>query len=150
MRCEPALRTGGCPMRSCASTRCRSRRPARSINSGCAPSMGKSMRPKAGVLASLFDLTGRVAIVTGGSRGLGLQIASALGEFGASLALVARKKPDLDAAVEQLRSAGCAAVGFVADLGTPEAASDLAAQVIERFGRIDILVNNAGTVWGAP
>ncbi len=108
------------------------------------------MRPKAGVLASLFDLTGRVAIVTGGSRGLGLQIASALGEFGASLALVARKKPDLDAAVEQLRSAGCEAVGFVADLGTPEAASDLAAQVIERFGRIDILVNNAGTVWGAP
>ncbi len=108
------------------------------------------MRPKAGVLASLFDLTGRVAIVTGGSRGLGLQIAIALGEFGASLALVARKKPDLDAAVEQLRSAGCEAVGFVADLGTPEAASDLAAQVIERFGRIDILVNNAGTVWGAP
>lgn len=108
------------------------------------------MRPKTGVLASLFDLTGRVAIVTGGSRGLGLQIASALGEFGASLALVARKKPDLDAAVEQLKGAGCAAVGFVADLGTPEAASDLAAQVIERFGRIDILVNNAGTVWGAP
>jgi len=101
-------------------------------------------------LASLFDLTGRVAIVTGGSRGLGLQIASALGEFGASLALVARKKADLDAAVEQLNAAGRTAVGFVADLGTAEAASGLAERVIERFGRIDILVNNAGTVWGAP
>ena len=101
------------------------------------------------ILAGLFDLTGRVAIVTGGSRGLGLQIASALGEFGASLALVARKKADLDAAVEQLNAAGCTAVAFVADLGSPEAASSLTGRVIERFGRIDILVNNAGTTWGA-
>jgi NAD(P)-dependent dehydrogenase (short-subunit alcohol dehydrogenase family) len=103
-----------------------------------------------GTLTSLFDLTGRVAIVTGGSRGLGLQIASALGEFGASLALVARKKADLDAAVEQLNAAGRTAVGFVADLGTPGAVSDLTERVIGRFGRIDILVNNAGTAWGAP
>jgi NAD(P)-dependent dehydrogenase (short-subunit alcohol dehydrogenase family) len=101
-------------------------------------------------LKRLFDLTGRVALVTGGSRGLGLQIARALGEYGASLALVARKKPDLDAAVEQLSAAGCTAVGFVADLGTREAASGLTERVIERFGRIDILVNNAGTAWGAP
>jgi NAD(P)-dependent dehydrogenase (short-subunit alcohol dehydrogenase family) len=101
-------------------------------------------------LTSLFDLTGRVAIVTGGSRGLGLQIASALGEFGASLALVARKKPDLDAAIERLTLAGHTAVGFVADLGTADAASGLTERVIERFGRIDVLVNNAGTAWGAP
>jgi NAD(P)-dependent dehydrogenase (short-subunit alcohol dehydrogenase family) len=107
------------------------------------------MSSHAKVLTSLFDLTGRVAIVTGGSRGLGLQIAKALGEFGASLALVARKKPDLDAAVEQLAAAGCTAVGFVADLGTAEAASSLTTRVLERFGRIDILVNNAGTAWGA-
>jgi NAD(P)-dependent dehydrogenase (short-subunit alcohol dehydrogenase family) len=102
-----------------------------------------------GVLTSLFDLEGRVAIVTGGSRGLGFQIASALGEFGASLALVARKKADLDAAVEQLATEGRTAVGFVADLGTPEVAADLTGRVLERFGRIDILVNNAGTAWGA-
>jgi NAD(P)-dependent dehydrogenase (short-subunit alcohol dehydrogenase family) len=102
-----------------------------------------------GILAGLFDLTGRVAIVTGGSRGLGLQIANALGEFGASLALVARKKAELDAAVEQLSSAGRTAAGFVADLGTPEAASGLTQRVLERFGRVDILVNNAGTAWGA-
>jgi NAD(P)-dependent dehydrogenase (short-subunit alcohol dehydrogenase family) len=103
-----------------------------------------------GILTRLFDLTGRVAIVTGGSRGLGLQIASALGEFGASLALVARKQPDLDAAVEQLNTATHPAVGFAANLGTPEAASDLTERVIRHFGRIDILVNNAGTSWGAP
>jgi gluconate 5-dehydrogenase len=103
-----------------------------------------------GTLKASFDLTGRVALVTGGSRGLGLQIASALGEFGASLALVARKRADLDAAVEQLNETGRTAVGFVADLGTPEAAADVTARVLERFGRIDVLVNNAGTVWGAP
>ena len=104
-----------------------------------------------GVLTKLFDLTGRVAVVTGGSRGLGLQIASALGEFGASLALVARKQADLDAAVEKLNSEGRTAVGFVADLGaTPEAGSDLTERVMERFGRIDVLVNNAGATGGAP
>jgi NAD(P)-dependent dehydrogenase (short-subunit alcohol dehydrogenase family) len=103
-----------------------------------------------GTLTRLFDLTGRVALVTGGSRGLGLQIAKALGEFGASLALVARKKADLDSAVEQLNAAGYTAVGFDANLGTPEAVSDLTARVMERFARIDVLVNNAGATWGAP
>jgi gluconate 5-dehydrogenase len=102
------------------------------------------------VLTGLLDLTGRVALVTGGSRGLGLQIATALGEFGASLALVARKQEELDAAVGQLRAAGCQAAGFAADLGIAEAASRLTGRVMERFGRIDILVNNAGTSWGAP
>jgi len=101
-----------------------------------------------GTLARLFDLTGRVAIVTGGSRGLGLQIAHALGEFGAALALVARKQAELDAAVEALAAAGCTAVGFAADLRTTEAAPRFVEQVMERFGRIDILVNNAGATWG--
>ena len=103
-----------------------------------------------GTLAGLFDLSGRVAIVTGGSRGLGLQIARALGEYGASVALVARKQADLDAAVEQLAALGIAALGLAADLATPEAASALADRVLEQFGRIDILVNNAGATWGAP
>ena len=104
----------------------------------------------AGILHDLFDLTGRVAIVTGGSRGLGLQIARALGEYGASLAIVARKQADLDAAVAELCAAGCRAAGFAADLGTAEAAQELAARVLAHFGRIDILVNNAGATWGAP
>ena len=101
-------------------------------------------------LTSLFDLSGRVAIVTGGSRGLGLQIARALGEFGASLALVARKKPELDAAVEELTAVGRTALGFVADLGTTEETSRVAERVMQHYGRIDILVNNAGATWGAP
>jgi NAD(P)-dependent dehydrogenase (short-subunit alcohol dehydrogenase family) len=109
-----------------------------------------SSAPKNGTLHGLFDLSGRVALVTGGSRGLGLQIAAALGEYGAALALVARRSADLDAAVADLTAAGALAAGFIADLGTPEAASDLTARVIERFGRIDVLVNNAGATWGAP
>lgn len=103
-----------------------------------------------GTLAGLFDLSGKVALVSGGSRGLGLRIASALGEYGASLALAARNQAELDAAVEQLSARGVTAAGFTANLGSSDAASDLAERVIERFGRIDILVNNAGTVWGAP
>jgi gluconate 5-dehydrogenase len=103
-----------------------------------------------GVLSQLFDLSGRVAIVTGGSRGLGLQIARALAEYGAAVALVARKQNELDAAVESLSAEGRTAVGFAADLGLPDAAQTVTARVLERFGRIDILVNNAGAAWGAP
>ncbi len=114
------------------------------------PSTPTRSPPASGPLARLFDLTGRVALVTGGSRGLGLQIASALGQYGAALALVARKQADLDSAVAQLSAAGHTAAGFATDLGTTEAAAALTQRVLERFGRIDILVNNAGATWGAP
>ena len=100
-------------------------------------------------LSGLFDLTGRVALVTGGSRGLGLQIARALGEFGASLALVARRQDELDAAAQKLIAGGCMAVGIAADLRVAEAVPQVTARVMEQFGRIDILVNNAGATWGA-
>ena len=100
-------------------------------------------------LSAMFDLGGRVAIVTGGSRGLGLQIARGLGAFGASLALVARRKPELDTAVAELTAAGCTVVGFAADLGTPDESPRVAELVLEHYGRIDILVNNAGATWGA-
>ncbi|MEP9359620.1 SDR family oxidoreductase [Sphingomonas sp. KR3-1] len=103
-----------------------------------------------GALGGLFDLTGRVAIVTGGSRGLGLQVARALGEYGASLAIVARRQTELDAAVEALAEAGYTASGFAVDLGTPAAAVELTERVLAQFGRIDVLVNNAGATWGAP
>jgi gluconate 5-dehydrogenase len=109
--------------------------------------MNTTRREMTGAHGSLFDLSGRVALVTGGSRGLGLPIATALGEFGASLALVARKKADLDVAVA---AASGSAVGFAADLPGPEAVSDVTCRVLEHFGRIDILVNNAGATWGAP
>jgi NAD(P)-dependent dehydrogenase (short-subunit alcohol dehydrogenase family) len=98
----------------------------------------------------LFDLTGRVAIVTGGSRGLGLQIAEALGEMGARLAISARKKDELDQAVAHLEQQGVEAVPYVCDLGKRELVAPLADAVLEKFGKVDILVNNAGATWGAP
>jgi len=98
----------------------------------------------------LFDLTGRVAIVTGGSRGLGLQIAEALGEMGARLALTARKKNELDAAVAHLAKQGIEAAPYVCDMGDREQIVPLADAVLKRFGKVDILVNNAGATWGAP
>ncbi len=103
-----------------------------------------------GALRALFDLTGQVALVTGGSRGLGLQIAEALGEFGATIALAARKQADLDAAVAHLAGLGVAAFAMATDLRNPEAAQALTDAVMARAGRIDILVNNAGASWGAP
>lgn len=102
------------------------------------------------MLRRLFDLGGRVAIVTGGSRGLGLQIARGLGEYGASLALVARKRAELDQAVADLHDEGIVARGFDCDLSEPGAAAALVDGVRAAMGRIDILVNNAGATWGAP
>ena len=98
----------------------------------------------------LFDLKGRTAIVTGGSRGLGLQIAEALGEMGAKLALTARKKDELDQAVAQLAKSGIEAQAWVCDVGRRETIPAVFDQILARLGRVDILVNNAGAVWGAP
>src|SRR6266849_6549360 len=101
-------------------------------------------------VGDLLDLSGRVALVTGGSRGLGLQIAEALGEMGAKLALTARKKDELDEAVSHLGKLKIEASSFVCDLGKREAIPSLVDQVLKKFGKIDILVNNAGATWGAP
>lgn len=98
----------------------------------------------------LFDLSGRVAVVTGGSRGLGLQMAEALGEMGAKLALTARKKDELDEAVAHLKKAGIEAGAWVCDIGKREAIPPVVDDMLRRFGKIDILVNNAGATWGAP
>ena len=94
---------------------------------------------------SLLDLSGKVALVTGGSRGLGLQIAQALGEMGAKLAITARKKDELDQAAAQL-----GASAFVCDIGKREAIAPVAQEILKKFGKVDILVNNAGATWGAP
>ena len=94
---------------------------------------------------SLLDLSGKVALVTGGSRGLGLQIAQALGEMGAKLAITARKKDELDKAASQL-----GASAYVCDIGKREAIAPVAEQILKTFGKVDILVNNAGATWGAP
>jgi NAD(P)-dependent dehydrogenase (short-subunit alcohol dehydrogenase family) len=101
-------------------------------------------------LKHLFDLTGRTALVTGGSRGLGLQIAEALGEQGARLVLVARKSDELDAAQAQLKSRlGLEAVTLACDLADVAAIPALVEHAVAAVGPIDILVNNAGTTWGA-
>jgi len=98
----------------------------------------------------LFDLSGRAAIVTGGSRGLGLQIAEALGEMGATLALTARKQDELEHAVAHLAKQGVRAHAFACDMGRREAIPAAFDAMKAKLGRVDILVNNAGAVWGAP
>jgi len=98
----------------------------------------------------LFDLKGRVALVTGGSRGLGLQMAEALGEMGARLALTARKKDELDKAVAHLKAMGIEATAWVCDLGKREQIAPVLEQILAKLGKVDILVNNAGATWGAP
>ncbi|MEB0139164.1 MULTISPECIES: SDR family oxidoreductase [unclassified Undibacterium] len=100
--------------------------------------------------AQLFDLSGKTALITGGSRGLGLQMAEALGEQGATVVLSARKQADLDEAVAHLHSRGITASAIVADLARADAVTPLVDEALARLGHIDILINNAGATWGAP
>jgi len=101
-------------------------------------------------VSDLLSLKGRVALVTGGSRGLGLQMAEALGEMGAQVAISARKKDELDEAVSHLASQGIPAFSFVSDIGKRDQVPGLAEAVLKKFGKVDILVNNAGATWGSP
>jgi NAD(P)-dependent dehydrogenase (short-subunit alcohol dehydrogenase family) len=98
----------------------------------------------------LLDLKGRTALVTGGSRGLGLQMAEALGEMGAKVAITARKKEELDEAVSHLENQQIPSQAYVCDLGKRDAIAPMAEEILKRFGKVDILVNNAGATWGAP
>ena len=98
----------------------------------------------------LFDLKGKTALVTGGSRGLGLQMAHALGEAGARIMLSSRKAGDLEEAVADLQAAGIDARWIAADCAQEADIHRLADETLERIGDIDILVNNAGAAWGAP
>jgi len=99
---------------------------------------------------ALFDLTGKTAIVTGGSRGIGLQMASALGEMGARVALTARKQNELDEARAELERGGIECLTIAGDLSDFGAIPGMVTTVLDRWGQIDILVNNAGCSWGAP
>jgi NAD(P)-dependent dehydrogenase (short-subunit alcohol dehydrogenase family) len=98
----------------------------------------------------LFELKGKVALITGGSRGLGLQIAQGLGEMGAKIAISARKRAELEEAKTTLASHGIDALTVVNDLAKPDQVPALVEAVAGHHGGIDILVNNAGTSWGAP
>jgi gluconate 5-dehydrogenase len=98
----------------------------------------------------LFELDGKVALITGGSRGLGLQMAEALAEMGCRLAITARKADELEAARLQLRQYGGSVHSVVCDLQEHTGIPKLVDEVVASVGEIDILVNNAGATWGAP
>lgn len=98
----------------------------------------------------LLDLRGHNALISGGSRGLGLQLAQALGEAGARLMLCARKTEELEQACMQLQSQGHDVRWIAADCASPAGIEHVVSETLQRLGDIDILVNNAGATWGAP
>ncbi|HET6932922.1 MAG TPA: SDR family oxidoreductase [Candidatus Acidoferrum sp.] len=98
----------------------------------------------------LFDLSGRVAIVTGGSVGLGRQMAEGLAEMGAKLVLCARKKERCQQTAGELEKLGIEVLALGCDVKDPASIQAVADATVKQFGRIDILINNAGTSWGAP
>ncbi|MDH5245795.1 MAG: SDR family oxidoreductase [Betaproteobacteria bacterium] len=99
---------------------------------------------------NLLDLSGKTAIVTGGSRGIGLQMATALGEMGARVALTARRQDELDEARTGLESAGVECLTIAGDLADDGAIARIVDAALAAWGHIDILVNNAGCNWAAP
>jgi gluconate 5-dehydrogenase len=98
----------------------------------------------------LFDLSGRVAIISGGSIGLGRQMAEGLAEMGANLVLCARKKERCEQAAEELRRLGVKTLALGCDVKNAGQVHEVVRETMAQFGRIDILINNAGTSWGAP
>jgi NAD(P)-dependent dehydrogenase (short-subunit alcohol dehydrogenase family) len=99
-------------------------------------------------IQDLYNLAGRVAIVTGGSRGLGLEIAEGLAEVGARLMLCARREAWLTPTLAQMRAAGVTVEGMVCDVASPAQVQAVVDRTIEVYGKVDILINNAGVSWG--
>src|SRR4051812_35846521 len=97
----------------------------------------------------LFDLTGKVAIVTGGATGLGRQMADALAECGADVVVCARDAERCEGAAAELERLGVHALGLGCDVREPASVEAVVRRTVEALGRVDILVNNAGTSWGA-
>lgn len=103
-----------------------------------------------GSLKKALDLTGKTVLITGGSRGLGLQVAEAFGEQGARIVLSSRKAADLESAQKHLASMGIESDWIAADNSKDEDIKRLADEALAKTGQVDILVNNAGATWGAP
>jgi len=100
-------------------------------------------------IRDLFDLTGKTAIVTGGSRGIGVEMAEGLAEAGANLMLCARRAEWLDETVEAFRANNYNVEGKLCDVSKAEDIQAVVDETVNKFGKIDILINNAGISWGA-
>ncbi|HWQ01142.1 MAG TPA: SDR family oxidoreductase [Gaiellaceae bacterium] len=100
--------------------------------------------------SELFDLSGKVAIVTGGGSGIGRQMATGLAEAGADVALCARKPERCEEVARELGQLGIRAFGMRCDVRDPAEVQAVVDRTRAELGRIDVLVNNAGTSWGAP
>lgn len=100
-------------------------------------------------IRELFDLTGKTAIVTGGSRGIGKEMAEALAEAGANLMLCARREEWLNETVSEFQAKNFNVAGKLGDVAKPEDVQAVVSETIEKFGAVDILINNAGISWGA-
>jgi gluconate 5-dehydrogenase len=114
------------------------------------PTETDGYKPVVPTTAQLFDLTGRTAIVTGGSRGLGREMAEGLAEAGANLVLCARRAEWLEPTINEFRTGGFVVEGAACDVAVPEQVQAIVDLALRTFGRVDILVNNAGVSWGAP
>jgi gluconate 5-dehydrogenase len=99
-------------------------------------------------IKELFDLTGKTAIVTGGSRGIGKEMAEALAEAGSNLMLCARRREWLDKTVNEFAERGFSVAGKIGDVSKPEEVQAIVDSTVKRFGAVDVLVNNAGVSWG--
>jgi len=97
-----------------------------------------------------FDFTGEVAFITGGSRGLGLEIAEGFGRAGASVVITARREQWLREAEQQLKDQGISVLALICDIANPASVEQAVQQALATYGKLDILVNNAGLTWGTP
>lgn len=109
--------------------------------------MNKDTRKRAN---EIFTLEGKTAIVTGGSRGLGKEIAVGLGEMGARVVITARREEWLTPAYEEINALGIECIAVQADVAKPDDVERMVSETLSQWGKIDILVNNAGITWGAP
>lgn len=100
-------------------------------------------------IRELFDLAGKTAIVTGGSRGIGKEMAEGLAEAGANLMLCARRAEWLDETVQEFRGRGFNVESMLCDVAKPAEVEAVVTATVQKFGGLDVLVNNAGVSWGA-
>ena len=101
-------------------------------------------------VSKLFDLTGKTALVTGGSRGFGKEIATGLGEAGAKVTIIARHEDELYATRDEIKDMGIDCMALKGDVKNTEDVTRFVTETVNKWGKIDILVNNAGTSWGTP